>query len=169
MDKKLTLRDVEAWLQRAEIYASAAEASAYPKQRCIDAILEVARDIGGPPTAAAYERYRRPEHPSLGTVVARFRSWNAALEAAGLRRNRIGERRGPSREQMLRIVAENWIRCGGSLSRRKWPKGSPSRERIIQYFGSLRAAVRAAYEEGIFDELLGANSDEVDNGNNDVV
>jgi hypothetical protein len=78
-----------AALQRAGLEANPPSAIAgqrlFTTELCVDAILEVERDLGYPPTAAAYERAAAASNgvlPSLATVRHRCGSWQEALVLA---------------------------------------------------------------------------------------
>ena len=76
-------------LQRAELEANPPSAIAgqrlFTREHCIDAILEVERELGHPPTAAEYERAATASNgilPSLATVRHRCGGWQEALVLA---------------------------------------------------------------------------------------
>jgi hypothetical protein len=76
-------------LQRAGLEANPPSAIAgqrlFTPGHCVDAILEVERELGHPPTAAAYERAAAGSNgilPSLATVRHRCGSWQQALQLA---------------------------------------------------------------------------------------
>ena len=78
-----------AALQRAGLEANPPSAIAgqrlFTREHCIDAILEVERELGHPPTAAEYERAATASHgilPSLATVRHRCGGWQDALVSA---------------------------------------------------------------------------------------
>jgi hypothetical protein len=75
-----------AALQRAGLEANPPSAIAgqrlFTREHCVDAILEVEREFGHPPTAAEYERTAAASNgvlPSLATVRHRCGGWQAAL------------------------------------------------------------------------------------------
>ncbi len=75
-----------AALQRAGLEANPPSAIAgqrlFTREHCVDAILEVERELGHPPTAAEYERTAgssRGVLPSLATVRHRCGGWQHAL------------------------------------------------------------------------------------------
>jgi DNA-binding CsgD family transcriptional regulator len=76
-------------LQRAGLEANPPSAIAgqrlFTREHCIDAILEVERELGHPPTAAEYERAATTSNgilPSLATVRHRCGGWQEALVLA---------------------------------------------------------------------------------------
>lgn len=76
-------------LQRAGLEANPPSAIAgqrlFTREHCIDAILEVERELGHPPTAAEYERAAAASNgilPSLATVRHRCGGWQEALVLA---------------------------------------------------------------------------------------
>jgi DNA-binding CsgD family transcriptional regulator len=78
-----------AALQRAGLEANPPSAIAgqrlFTREHCVDAILEVERALGHPPTAAEYERAAVASNgtlPSLATVRHRCGSWQEALVLA---------------------------------------------------------------------------------------
>ena len=78
-----------AALQRAGLEANPPSAIAgqrlFTREHCIDAILEVERELGHPPTAAEYERAAVASNgvlPSLATVRHRCGGWQEALVLA---------------------------------------------------------------------------------------
>jgi hypothetical protein len=78
-----------AALQRAGLEANPPSAIAgqrlFTTEHCVDAILEVERALGYPPTAAAYERAAAASNgvlPSLATVRHRCGGWQEALVLA---------------------------------------------------------------------------------------
>ncbi len=78
-----------AALQRAGLEANPPSAIAgqrlFTRELCIDAILEVEREVGHPPTAAEYERAAVASNgilPSLATVRHRCGGWQEALVSA---------------------------------------------------------------------------------------
>lgn len=78
-----------AALQRAGLEANPPSAIAgqrlFTREHCVDAILEVEREVGHPPTAAEYERAASASNgvlPSLATVRHRCGGWQEALVLA---------------------------------------------------------------------------------------
>lgn len=53
-------------------------------EEVIAALRSVAAGIEGPLSSRTYARVRTRAHPTPGTAAARFGSWAAALDAAGL-------------------------------------------------------------------------------------
>jgi Homing endonuclease associated repeat len=111
------------------------------------------------------DEWRRagPDHPSVTTVRQVFGSWNAAVEAAGLRPRRPGESRKAAPVRLVRSeaqVAVRWSRestlaaihawaesRGRSPSLEQWRRASamhPSAATVRRLFGSWNAAVEAA-------------------------
>lgn len=147
----------------------------WPPAAILDAIVQWAETYGEPPKLSdwnpwiarqcgdieAAERFERERGawPNSSTVVARFGSWNAGLQAASQRTTQCGLKRTTPRPRRAaeRAHTSAWtkteiiaaLRADPSPSYRGWQPADPTGARpttrtVLRHFGSWSAAKRAA-------------------------
>lgn len=101
---------------------------------------------GKPPSASDW-LHVSGTHPTARQSAKLFGSWTNALTAAGFAPRPSGPRPRWSRERIIRALQAEHRRTGKVPSFKRWHKsaqGRPGATRVVQQFGSWRAAVEAA-------------------------
>ena len=116
----------------------------YTAAEMIGILQDVANELGRAPSKGELEQLR-PGGPSPSGCAYRFKSWNAALEAAGLE---IHYHHTPAHddETLLKILRDLTDKLGRTPTMRElrtYP-GLPSRSAYARHFGSWNAALEAA-------------------------
>lgn len=125
----------------------------WTRDRCIQVLREWADREGRTPTVRDW-RISSYRNPSWFTIRAVFGSWNAGIEAAGLRQNKPGMPSLWTREEISNAMLDfvfthgRWP-CSADW-RRACPHGRhPAWPTVIRLFGSERAALRASGKKNV--------------------
>lgn len=118
----------------------------WPDWAVIRAMIAWNEKHGRPPRRWEWDKGADKTHPNSTTVLTRFGSWNAALEAAGLPIARRSRREWTRGEIIEALKADARVR-GRPPTAREWKKATPTtptNSHVYTLFGSWTALIVAA-------------------------
>jgi len=134
-------------------------AAPYTDKQLLQALCDLAAELSRPPTAR--ELAARRDLPTSPTYLSRFGSWNAALEAAGLKPNRRSNYTDERLIEILRDLADELGRlptCREMRARRDLPDPTT----YIRRFGNWRNALARLGTETRTDSAHHTDADLLD-------
>lgn len=152
VDGGCSLEKVKNEIRKCEVLCNECHAAHHygrSKQDCIDAIQEVAEELGKSPSCSEYEEHSEDNHPSSFTIQKKFDSWNDAKESAELSVFEHDEGNHVyTKQDCIDAIQEVAETLGKSPSKKEYGEHSknnhPSEGTIYEKFDSWNEAKEAA-------------------------
>lgn len=118
----------------------------WTRERCIEALHAWYEIHGRAPAKVADWGRSAPEHPPASSIDRQFGTWNAAIEAAGLPKNKPGMAWRLSKDEVAERLLDWLLEHGAWPTKVEWDSAGmrPSCSAIDRMFGTWNAARRYA-------------------------